>query len=478
MRYGICLLGALFCIGPMAALAQPGYIQIKSEPGITIYLGGAYKGITSTSLGGYLISNVPPGTHTVRAEKQGAPKYEVELTVTAGKVTTHEIVDIMKGATVAGAEPATTARSVNQPPPQRDLRFGAILVQSVPMEVQITIPDLGVRGARKQADVWQQTKVPRGTYTAAFKGPDTTLVQRFTVGVGRTTHLAVDFEKNVVTVTDRLSQGNEVARVQQPVTSVPQVPATQQADEQQQVSSTPQRTPARPRRATRPEHAGPHGMIFVAISPGQFQRGSQDGDTDEQPVQSIRITNGFQIGKYEVTQQVWEAVMDENPSLLKSLERPVEMVSWTRVNRFIRQLNEQDTKWTYRLPTEAEWEYAARAGSKSTYSFGNDAKGLGNYAWYNEDTGTQPVGRKEPNAWGLYDMEGNVWEWVGDWYQADYYARGETVDPKGPARGTARVQRGGSWRQAAANVRLANRAKGGVSARSPDVGFRLVRVRR
>lgn len=475
MRYGMSLAVVFIMLGWSAALAQPGYIQINSAPGISIYLNGQYKGLTSTSLGGYLISNVPPGNHRVRAEKEGAPAYEVELTVRAGEVTTHEIVDIMKGATVEapGAAPNTIRRNVSP----TDLRSGTLIVQSKPMEVQITIPNLGIRGARKGTDVWQQSPVPLGNYTAAFRGSDTTLVKRFAIGAGRTTHLMVDFETNTVTVTDRISRGVQV------VEAVPSEP--REATPENEVAPRTQPTVAQarpavvaPPRAFRREHAGPHGMIFVEIPPGQFQQGSVDGDVDEKPMRTVRITKGFQIGKYEVTQQVWEAVMGSNPSLMQSLERPVEQVSWTGTQRFLRALNEQDEEWTYRLPTEAEWEYAARAGSQAAYVFSSDPERLADYAWYSGDAGVQPVGRKQPNAWGLYDMLGNVWEWVADWYDADAYAGGPATDPQGPEHGTARVQRGGSWSQGATNLRVSNRAKGAVIVRSPDIGFRIVRERR
>ena len=142
--------------------------------------------------------------------------------------------------------------------------------------------------------------------------------------------------------------------------------------------------------------------------------GSDAGGSREQSAHRIEISQAFYLGKYEVTQAQWKDVMGKNPSGFKGDNRPVEEVSWEDVQEFIRRLNAREQGVTYRLPTEAEWEYAARAGSTTAYSFGDDTLQLGEYAWYweNADGTTHPVGQLKPNAWGLYDMHGNVWEWV------------------------------------------------------------------
>ena len=209
------------------------------------------------------------------------------------------------------------------------------------------------------------------------------------------------------------------------------------------------------------------GMTFVLIPPGEFRMGSDDKEAykDEKPVHTVRLTQAFFLGKYEVTQGQWQAVMGMNPSLFPGdANRPVEQVSWDNVQGFIRRLNAQEGGAQYRLPTEAEWEYAARAGTTTAYSFGNDARQLGEYAWYdnNADGKTHPVGQKKPNAWGLHDMYGNVWEWVQDWYTN--YAAGSAVDPAGPSSGSLRVVRGGSWVNGAGEGRSAAR---GLAPRLP-----------
>ena len=188
-------------------------------------------------------------------------------------------------------------------------------------------------------------------------------------------------------------------------------------------------------------------MRFVEIKPGRFMMGSpaseQDRDGDETQ-HAVTISKPYWLGQTEVTQAQWQAVMGSNPSRFKGdLTRPVEQVSWNDAVEFCRRLS-QKTGMTFRLPTEAEWEYACRAGTTTAYSFGNDASSLGEYGWFDGNAGgsTKPVATRKPNAWGLYDMHGNVREWCSDWY--GYYPSGAVSDPQGPVSGTGLVLRGGS----------------------------------
>ncbi len=190
-------------------------------------------------------------------------------------------------------------------------------------------------------------------------------------------------------------------------------------------------------------------MEFVWISPGTFSMGSPDDEPghweDEGPVHQVHISRGFWLGRFEVTQSQWAAVMGSNPSYLAGCDScPVETARWDDCQAFLQTLNPRAGRGDlYRLPTEAEWEYACRAGSTSTFCFGNDASELGEYAWYggNAEVQTYPVGGKKPNAWGLHDIHGNVWEWVGDWFSSTYYgecSQGGTVtakDRQGPENG-------------------------------------------
>jgi formylglycine-generating enzyme required for sulfatase activity len=243
-------------------------------------------------------------------------------------------------------------------------------------------------------------------------------------------------------------------------------------------------TPAEPpAAATRKEQTNSIGMQFVEIFAGTFEMGCIDGDNeecdrDERPRHRVTLTKPFYLGKHTVTQKQWVAVMDINPSLFRGADRPVDNVSWDDAQEFIRRLNEKEGTEKYRLPTEAEWEYSARAGTPMTWpwSCGEKLSCVKNIAWItgNSRDMTHPVGQKQPNPWGLYDMNGNVWEWVQDWYGAKYYEEGGvTSDPPGPDLGTDRVLRGGAWTSPTKHVRTAERLKGVPDSRNNAFGFRV-----
>jgi len=226
--------------------------------------------------------------------------------------------------------------------------------------------------------------------------------------------------------------------------------------------------------ATRtPDFVNSIGMEFRLIQAGSFMMGSKNGDIDEKPVHRVTITKPFYIGIYPVTQAEYKAIMGTNPSKFRGENRPVEMVSWYEAKEFCRRLSEKEGV-TYRLPTEAEWEYACRAGTTTEYYWGDSIDGR--YVWYydNSDRQTHPVGQKLPNAWGLFDMSGNVWEWCKDWYGRDYYSTSHETDPAGPSSGSYRVLRGGSWNSDVDGARSGNRDGYTPSDRGSDVGFRMV----
>jgi formylglycine-generating enzyme required for sulfatase activity len=251
---------------------------------------------------------------------------------------------------------------------------------------------------------------------------------------------------------------------------------------------------------------------FINISPGEFVMGCSTGDNDctadEKPAHRVQITKAFEIGKYEVTQSQWQAVMGSNPSAIKGDDHPVEMVSKNDAHDFLAKLNARNDGYKYRLPTEAEWEYAARAGTTGT-----TAASLDEIAWYgaNSDDTTHPVGMKKPNAWGLYDMLGNVREWVEDVYTRDFYSNSPVADPIGPQAGRGGgqggnfqgkggrggfqqggrggqqggrggagrqlpIMRGGAWDNPAGFVRVSARYHYyGPTLKVSDIGFRVVR---
>lgn len=206
------------------------------------------------------------------------------------------------------------------------------------------------------------------------------------------------------------------------------------------------------------------GMSLKLLPAGRFQMGSTSGDSDEKPVHEVTLTAPFYVGVYEVTQEQYERVMGTNPSSFKGrAKNPVENVSWKAAVEFCGKLSamraEKSSGRVYRLPSEAEWEYACRSGTTTAFSFDTDPAQLGDYAWFKDNSGrsTHPVGKKQPNGWGLYDMHGNVWEWCQDW-KTDYSSDSVT-NPKGPPSGSTRVYRGGSWRSKARSCRSADRFK-------------------
>ena len=216
------------------------------------------------------------------------------------------------------------------------------------------------------------------------------------------------------------------------------------------------------------------GIEFVWVPAGEFRMGSTSSEAlpDEKPVTRVRISRGFWLGKYEVTQSDWQMVVGTNPSVFSGCGQcPVENVSWNDAQGFIRNLNGRSGANRYRLPTEAEWEYAARAGTRGD-RYGN----VEAIAWYGEgfDGRTHPVGKKAPNAWGLYDMLGNVWEWLADWHGD--YPGGTVTDPRGPESGSRRVNRGGNWIFTARYSRASGRGFNSPGIRFKDLGFRLLRT--
>jgi formylglycine-generating enzyme required for sulfatase activity len=225
--------------------------------------------------------------------------------------------------------------------------------------------------------------------------------------------------------------------------------------------------------------ANAQGMEFVSIPAGKFMMGCSAGDSqcygDENPRHEVTISRSFELGKYEVTQGQWVKVMGNNPSSFKGDDRlPVEQISWNDAQGFVMKLNTLNDGYRYRLPTEAEWEYAARGGADGPY-YGN----LDAIAWYDSNSGskTHPVGQKQPNGYGLYDMLGNVWEWCSDWYGESYYGGSPAADPKGPSSGQYRVVRGGSWGGNSWDARVSYRLRYVAVDRLDDYGFRVCRER-
>jgi formylglycine-generating enzyme required for sulfatase activity len=259
----------------------------------------------------------------------------------------------------------------------------------------------------------------------------------------------------------------------------------------------PKRSPAPPSTIqTAPESmlTNSIGMNFVLVPAGSFMMGSgmspkeivdrfgggEEWFKPEKPHHSVKILKPFYLQTTPVTQGQWQRVMGNNPSYFEDCggDCPVEQVSWKEAQQFIEKLNKGEKMKEYRLPSEAEWEYACRAGSETEFFFGDDAKRLGEFAWYSEnsESKTHPVGKKKANGWGLYDMHGNVWEWVeDDWHDNYSGAPNDGSAWIDKPRGLGRVVRGGSWLYDAQVCRSARRFNAAPGARNDTVGFRLSR---
>ena len=213
-------------------------------------------------------------------------------------------------------------------------------------------------------------------------------------------------------------------------------------------------------------------VAMELIPPGEFLMGSAGRGEDSGPQHRVRITRPFYIGKYEVTNAQWWMVMKTNPSEFKGETNPAERISWYAANAFLATAGRG-----LRLPTEAEWEYACRAGSAGSYCFGSESARLGQDGWIFGNCGmkTHPVGGKKPNAWGLYDVHGNVWEWCSDYYGRHYYAQSPLADPQGPATGKTRSKRGGCWLCAPGYCATSYRAWDIPAHNLNLYGFRLAR---
>jgi len=200
-----------------------------------------------------------------------------------------------------------------------------------------------------------------------------------------------------------------------------------------------------------------------------------DDFPNEHPAHPVTLTQPFYMGKFAVTQEQYQAVTGATSSHFKGKDNPVEQVSWDDAQAFCKKLTEQ-TKQTVRLPTEAEWEYACRAGTTTAYHSGDSEADLARVAWYggNSNSTTHPVGQKEANTFGLYDMHGNVWQWCNDYWDENYYSKSPAKNPQGPDQGAVRLLRGGSWLANLAYCRSACRGRGNPVRGASLFGFRVM----
>ena len=254
------------------------------------------------------------------------------------------------------------------------------------------------------------------------------------------------------------------------------------------ISLVSQEAVARDKSANRRTFTNSIGMKFVLIPTGSFMMGSppdEPGRGDDERQHRVTLTKGFYMGVTEVTQRQWRQIMGNNPSHFQDCgaDCPVEFVSWNDCQEFVQRLNQSEVGNRYRLPTEAEWEYACRAGSITGFANGSITQtGCGHDAnldvmgWYCGNSGKKPhpVAQRKPNAFGLYDMHGNIWEWCQDWY--GIYPSGHVSNPTGPSSGSCRVLRGGGWHEDVEGCRSAIRVGRSPGSRAGTIGFRLART--
>jgi len=406
--------------GDVVFLVASSGIQVETpakKPGKTMLSVNSNVRGAAVSLDGKFLGTVPvrdrtvtPGNHRVRVEADGYESYQASVTVRADRhVTLDAFLD------------------------KKAPEAGNLFVDTRPSDAVIKILNIGPRYTRGME------LAPGEYHVEVSKQGYETRKQWVSVTAGGDRYMTVVLKKNHVAEAFRLPSSQSVGK----------------------------------------KITNSLGMEFVYIPPGTFMMGSpssESGRDNDEKQHRVTLTQGYYMQTTEVTQGHWRAVMGNDPSYFKNCgdDCPVEQVSWNDVQEFIQKLNRKEGTNKYRIPTEAEWECACRAGTSTAYCFGNSASDLSNYAWYNSNSGskTHPVAQKQPNAWGLYDMHGNVWEWCYDW-KGDYPS-GSVSDPSGPSSGEDRVLRGGSWVNYARSCRSAYRIGDTPGFRNFDLGFRLV----
>ena len=426
---------------------QTGFIQVSCEQGVQVFLDGKIQGRTDAASGGFIIEGVPAGPHTLKVLKPGFNPQEAQVVVAPGKVYEHRVRSFTQVLEVT-----QQGKSAQQQVVQK---VGGLVIQTLPFACELSIESLGVKPgvtdkdgneiARKTKDEWQANKVATGNHTATFRAFNKTFTHTFSIEEGQTTHLFVKIIAGTVRAVGAERRAAGVAATSPPdggsAFTVPEL-----------------------------------GAEMLWIEAGTFRMGGDEGEYAAQPFTLVTLTRGFWLGTTEVTQAQWSAMMGNNPSHFRGDTLPVEQVTWDDALAFCRKLTERERAagrlpegHAYTLPTDAQWEYACRAGTATAYA--GDVAAM---AWHNQnaDGTTHAVATKQANAWGLHDMHGNVWEWCLDWW-SQRLPGGSMSDPVGPVSGSSRVLRGGGWANSGAFCRSANRDGVSPGGRGDFLGFRL-----
>jgi formylglycine-generating enzyme required for sulfatase activity len=474
------LLGVLLAALP--AIAANGVLFVMCEPGVSIVVDGVTKGVTASESGGIVIRDIPEGVHTVTAEREGYLPQEYPSEVKAGDVVFLSILPFRSKPKISQEGELTEAGSRG--------RTGRLWIQSLPGEAAVTIDQLGLFREAKKRDFFKLDEVPEGRYQVVVQAGGKSLSQDVEIRGNQTSHLMFDLPEGKVV--DKAAQpvaASAVAAAAPSAVAAPHPdPATLPEAAPAVAAAAPSTAPAPPPIAIPAPSPAPPKVLrdrgpelvagrvpleMVPVPGGSFEMGDAfgDGGSDEKPLHRVTLES-FYIGKTEVTQRLWVAVMGSNPSHFQADELPVEQVSWDDCQQFISRLNGM-TGRRYRLPTEAEWEYAARSGGKGEQYAGSDSPDP--VAWYGANSAdrTHPVGTRAANGLGVSDMSGNVWEWCSDRYGSGYYGVSPPDDPQGPTDGADRVGRGGGWSGGAGFTRCSFRCGLAPSFRDSSLGFRL-----
>jgi len=490
---------------------QLGAVMVLSDPpGAGVYLDDRLVGQTP-----YEGKDFNPKAYKMRVVKEGYEGWEREVDIQAGKRV--EVYAQLKAKEIglevrsdpSGARVWVNGQETGTTPLVMAVRAGQYLVRvfkeghAIYEEwVTVTGPDrklVEVSLKRILGDLIVQTDPPEANVyldevfvgKSPYEGKGL-LPKAYKVRVGKDGY--GDWEKEVrveggrrIEVLSMLRERAKEVKVSPPQPQPPPQPPPKAVREPE--GKAPEKK-ARLAEAPRYWKEAKSGMEFVLVEGGCFEMGDTfgEGENDEKPVHEVCVDD-FYIAKYETSQDQFKQIMNYNPSSFPAAQSrayrdyygtggnyPVEGVSWNDAEEFINKFRKGRDK-SFRLPTEAEWEYAARGGgAKVKWAGTSSEQKVGDYAWFGKNSGgeTKIIGKKEPNSLGLYDMSGNVWEWVEDWYEKDYYNKSPKNNPKGPSSGTSKVLRSGAWDSPVGNVRVADRHFSLPSKTDKSYGFRLV----
>lgn len=504
----------------LSGFSQSSFIQIICEPGVSVFLNGSNKGETSDEVGGIILENLKGGTYQIKLQKRGFLVQEGSADVKEGEVYTYYASPFVPSVSIEQVGTGTTGGSTEV---GVVLKTGDLKIQSIPVAIQIRIPDLAV-DFPKTDDQWIANNVVVGKYAVEYIWNTKQLKDTIEIREGELTHMFVKMMSNEIV--NRSSWGkNETRKVIASVVSNPVV-AQQEKKQQEEIKAAELSVVAEQpivvanesnsrssrRKNSNEEKEADKGYNFtgsgqspdeiemVFVDGGAFEMGSDVDDEIERPKHTVRLSS-FYMSKFEITNRQYCQFLNSIKCLSSGIFEgklffqtrirdvgieyvngsfvvkpgkdyfPVVAVTWYGADAFCR--------WAGgRLPTEAEWEYAAKGGLKSQNYVYSGSRNINKVGWYknNSDQSVHMVGQKDPNELGLYDMTGNVTEWVNDWYNPAYYSVSDVTNPRGPETGEDKVTRGGCFVFQEDACRITKRIPADPVQFGPNAGFRLYKA--